>query len=225
MKKIFGFMLIAAMLIAAMLLSCAAFAEEEFAMHSGVTFGMTAQDVIKLEKANGFDAEMEEGSLYITGTVAGFDSSLIRYYLDPDSDTVFNVHYRVGKSSGNRDTQYVDFQTIQKSLETKYGAPVHSDAAGTYTNLPGTYRGQVVTGFAWAKKMTFPLAKVTWTVEDYYQWEVMQGDGSVILIDHYFICDSMGGSKSYVQWISYVHYNAADVEALNEKTVSMGNDL
>lgn len=211
--------MISLLLLVAVLMSCTSFADESFTLHSGVTFGMSAQEVTKLETANGFIPETGSGYLYVTGKVAGFDKSMIRYYTN--SDSVFNALYRIGTSSTNRDTEMVDFQTVQKSLENKYGTPAYSHAMGTYTSLPGTYKNQNVTGFAWAKAMTAPFLGVTWKVEDYYQWELPQPDGSVILIDHYFMNDS----GFYNDWISYVCYDAKDINVLNEKTEAMSDDL
>lgn len=211
--------MICLLLFVAVLLSCTAFADEAFTLHSGVTFGMSAQEVTKLETAKGFIPEAGNGYLYVTGKVAGFDNSMIRYYIA--SDSVFSALYRIGVSSTNRDTEMVKFQTVQKSLESKYGAPAYSHAMGTYTSLPGTYKNQNVTGFIWAKAMTAPFLGITWKVEDYYQWELTQPDGSVILIDHYFMNDS----GSYVEWISYVCYDAKDINVLNKKTEAMSDDL
>lgn len=193
---------------------------EPIELHSGVTFGMSSQQIIQKENENGYSTEFrDDGRLQVTGKIAGFDSSMIQYFFD--SSSMFHAMYTIGDSSITLAPTETDFQTIQTALEAQYGKPTFSSAMGTATNLPGKYKNQYVTGIAWAEWGNMPSLGIYCEVVDYYQWEIKQPDGSVVLIDH-FLAKDLG---NYAQRISYVCYASSDVTYTNQQNQSIGNDL
>lgn len=119
MKKI-----VSLMLMIAMLLSVSAFADEEFTLHSGTKFGMSVDEVVKLEQEAGFDVRKStletDGFLQVKGKIAGHDDASANYYFT-DSGALYRMYYRF---SGD------DYQAMENTLEKKYGATEYSSLTG-----------------------------------------------------------------------------------------------
>ena len=60
---------------------------EDFSIHSGVSNGMTREEVINLETAAGFEVEESEDYITVKGKIASIENSAIRYYFEDDSLT------------------------------------------------------------------------------------------------------------------------------------------
>lgn len=129
MKKI-----ISLLLMVAMLFGVSAFAaEEEFTLHSGTTFGMSVDEVVKLEKDAGFNVEKGEqkaaegmglafsveSSVRATGKIAGFDNTTA-YYSFEDGELYRMCYVFEGNC----------FQELENALEKKYGTTEYCSLSG-----------------------------------------------------------------------------------------------
>ena len=119
MKKITALMT----LILILTMCNSAFADS-FSIHSGVQFGMTKNEIIALESANGFEARQDShyGGLIVEGKIAGYHGSDIRYSFKDNALTA--AHYHFGSSDSNV------FSTIKETLVSKYGTPLHEKMDG-----------------------------------------------------------------------------------------------
>ena len=113
------------MLMIAMLFSISAFAEEEeFTLHSGTKFGMTIDEVVKLEQEAGFDVRKStletDGFLQVKGKIAGHEDARANYYFT-DSGALYRMVYGF---SGDV------YQAMENALEKKYGATEYSSLTG-----------------------------------------------------------------------------------------------
>lgn len=136
----------------------------DFPLHSGVTFGMTRDEVIQKEEAAGFQMvkdmaapdkatvslctyidhfydEAQLPDLFSTGTFAGVKDSEIAYWFN-DQGQLFRMQY----SLDCWETEETDRQNILNSLIAKYGEPTYTHENGTglasvVNDLPVTYSG------------------------------------------------------------------------------------
>lgn len=111
----------------------------DFSLHSGVTFGMTIDEVIEAEYANGFLGKKENltyayygyagdyrkkeiQGLIINGSIAGIENSYIYYYFN-DSKKLIEAIYVFGKPQSNNlvdDSLLSQYDIIEKQLGKKY---------------------------------------------------------------------------------------------------------
>ena len=122
MKKIVGLLY-----MIVMLLSISAFAEDTFTLHNGITFGMTADEVIQQEQAAGFEYTVDNQSarkLIIIGKVAGYDETSINYIF-ADDGTLSCMQYTF--HNGNQSSVY---QAMENTLAKKYGKAEYGSLTG-----------------------------------------------------------------------------------------------
>ena len=116
----------------------------DFSLHSGVTFGMTRDEVIKKEEEAGFQMvkdmaapdkaavslctfidhfynEAQLPDLFSTGTFAGINESEIAYWFN-DQGQLFRMQYSLNCWDDTEQSR----QNIQNSLVAKYGEPTYS---------------------------------------------------------------------------------------------------
>lgn len=152
----------------------------DFSLHSGVTFGMTRDEVIKKEEEAGFQMvkdmaapdkatvslctyidhfydEAQLPDLFSTGTFAGVKDSEIAYWFN-DQGQLFRMQY----SLDCWETTEQDMLLILNSLMEKYGEPTYSSEKNTA--LPSVVNGYPVTYSGWQHegKYTVPA---TWNPE------------------------------------------------------------
>lgn len=117
--------IISLVLMIAMLLSVSAFAEEEFTLHSGTKFGMSVDEVVKLEQEAGFDVIEStlgtSGYLQVKGEIAGHEDAYALYYFDDNDGPMHRMTYRFDDN---------DYQAMENTLEKKYGATEYSSLTG-----------------------------------------------------------------------------------------------
>ena len=111
MKKIICVLLVVMMLMGT------AFAEEEFTLHNGTKFGMTSEEVIEIERENGFDyghwvsddkgyKEYDYSWLHDKNghTIAGQEKASITYFFRDSDDALFEAKYVFSSTNLNRHT-------------------------------------------------------------------------------------------------------------------------
>lgn len=137
----------------------------DFPLHSGVTFGMTRDEVIKKEEAAGFQmikdmttpdkAAVSLGTtidhfydeaylpdLFSTGTFAGIPNSDVAYWFN-EQGQLFRMQYSLNCWDDTEQSR----QNIQNSLVAKYGEPTYSSEKGT--NVKSVANGCPVTYSGW----------------------------------------------------------------------------
>lgn len=175
-KKLVAFVLLAVMVFS--LTACGEQKEQtpavpqstlacDFSLHSGVTFGMTRDEVIKKEEAAGFQMvkdmaapdkatvslgtyidhfydEAQLPDLFSTGTFAGIKDSEIAYWFN-DQGQLFRMQYSLNYNGIKKP----DRQLILDSLMTKYGEPTYTSEQNT--TLPSVVNGYPVTYAGWQR--------------------------------------------------------------------------
>lgn len=139
----------------------------DFSLHSGVTFGMTRDEVIKKEEEAGFQMvkdmaapdkaavslctfidhfynEAQLPDLFSTGTFAGIPNSDIAYWFN-DQGQLFRMQYSLNYNG----IKEPDRQLILDSLMTKYGEPTYTSEQNT--TLPSVVNGFPVTYAGWQR--------------------------------------------------------------------------
>lgn len=122
--------------------------DNPFTLHSGVTFGMTKQEVIEKEAENGFEcenrelscfvydvatAEMEEKTvegLIVYGSVAGINNSTIQYHFDSEgrlfeavycfAQEIEYINYALGSRIVTNGDNYDNYEILKTALQDKY---------------------------------------------------------------------------------------------------------
>lgn len=145
----------------------------DFSLHSGVTFGMTRDEVIKKEEAAGFQMvkdmlppekasvdlctyidhfydEAQLPDLFTSGTFAGIPNSDIAYWFN-DQGQLFRMQY----SLNCRETKEQDQTNILNSLVAKYGEPTYSSEKGT--NVKSVANGYPVTYSGWQREGSYSV--------------------------------------------------------------------
>ena len=127
---------------------------DEFTLHSGVKFGMTRDEVIKIEEAKGFTTSDwptvylyydDEGNytgwktyaLLVMGSMAGMPDSQLYYYFDED-DKLFSAVYRFGE----HDIKAYD--EIKSLLDEKYSSMKADTDYIIASNIDYFYNEEVV---------------------------------------------------------------------------------
>ena len=234
MKKIISMLLIVAILV-----SCVAFVEETFTIHSGVSFGMTANEVKKQEKENGFSADWAGSQLLVEGTVAGHQYS--RIYYGFSSGKLCRSEYSLPATSWlgiprkelavvNHEVMKSNYALMSESLSSKYGVTEYNSITGKRYMVPNEINEYTTSGFAsvllrnsYSWNADYPN-----TLEMYEQWLVLLDDGSGILIDHSLIRNDNRKSPSDVYWEQNIYYTYLDktiVETLNVSQEQIINDI
>ena len=105
---------------------------DDFTLHSGVTFGMSREEVKKVEEENGFTVDEESlactyygsNGSYLTketkgfkieGSMAGISSSILYYYFD-ENGKLFGMLYYLG------DKDEESYKDINELINAKYSA-------------------------------------------------------------------------------------------------------
>lgn len=199
----------------------------DFPLHSGVTFGMTRDEVIKKEEAAGFQMikdmttpdkatfslgttidyfydEAHLPDLFSTGTFAGIPNSDIAYWFN-DQGQLFRMQY----SLDCWETTEQDRQLILNILMEKYGEPTYSSERNTA--LPSVVNGYPVTYSGWqhASDYTAPAfwnpektMYVTYEIANTQDvtWVIPDEKGSYVTVINYSISDgdiNYGGDSGW----------------------------
>ena len=191
---------------------------EEFSLHSGVTFGMTIDDIKALEESKGFETSQNElwpNEITISGTIAGIErGALINYTVD-EQGSLFKAFYFLGNNAAPAAQRISEYETINDALTQKYGASVYNTGNMQIANVPETLFGEKTTGFGFCQGVAGG------EIHTYNQWLLDQDDGSKILIDH-FMRDENG---TLYQYIHYVRFDQEIWEAWENNRQTITDDL
>ncbi len=186
---------------------------EEFALHSGVQFGMTVDEVVELEEKSGFECKVyDENSEYsglgpnehevrVEGKIASIDESSIEYYFVDNALTI--AWYEFGNSGwGGFSYSPDDFDTVETALVNKYGEP----------NCP--------TGLFDSFAFTDDVESITHCQEcdvygdcDIYglsNWLIPLNDNACIFIEHYLISAEFVDDPSFADGYHTLCYQVMD---------------
>ena len=198
--------LISILLIGMLLFSSISALAEDFTLHSGVTFGMTMDEVKSLEQNAGFAIETDDhkydsskvaSALEVTGKIAGFENSDIHYLFD-NSGKLYAATYWLRTN----DALESDYATIQNALEGKYGNP--NDAWLLVANRIGFEPNDYLSlaGLARNNKNVLPY---------YNSWLVELEDGNYVVIAHYKDSATVFGMTLNMHIVGYQWYSAEEM--------------
>lgn len=197
-----------------------------FSIHSDVTFGMTVDEVIACEKANGFSPEFVSmlNNVKVNGKIAGLNNSTITYSFGDGK--MVKANYILAKHAAyNPETMQQDYATISQALQSKYGSTdFNSETLHAYTLPSSHYLSSsisVVSNYNdWNKGTAFSAS-----CECYEQWLIMQNDGSGILIDHALRKYTGTKSTEYQHAVIYTHLDSSIVSSISHNIEEQANDL
>lgn len=210
MKKVISILLIMSVLIVCGIGSAVS---EGFTLHSNVEFGMTRDEVIKLESAAGFDvseeSDMWRGGTYIEikGNIAGVSNARIDYIFDADDKVKEADYYMFSTKSANG-----DYDTLLSALKNKYGEPNADDIWISALNdssilMTGRMIGYIANSMLGTSVVS--AKGKTWLLE--------QDDDSFVSIDIFNIINSEGKDLTY---ITYGHYTKEDVDNIRNMVIN-----
>lgn len=191
---------------------------EEFTLHSGVTFGMTIDDIKALEESKGFETSQNEfrpNEIVISGTIAGIERGALIIYTVDEQGRLFKACYFLGNNAAPAAQRISEYETINDALTQKYGASAYNTGNMQIANVPDTLFGEETTGFKFCQGVAGG------EIYTYNQWLLDQEDGSKILIDH-FMRDEKG---SLYQYIYYVRFDQESWEAWETNQPTIADDL
>lgn len=204
---------------------------EDFTLHSGVSFGMTLEEIKKIEEDAGFSTDIPDNNAYLQvyGKIASIENSAINYYFDNNKMNI--AKYRFGKDSTDRGSN--EYSLIQESLNNRYGS-ASGLPDGFHTkqfnedmkNIVGdgitTNDGTITRDEGWL----IPQENGYIAIEHYtFYYQFTQSFLNAGMIDFY------PEGKAFYHMISYEWYDADDpaiANALNtvqENISQLNNDL
>ncbi len=171
---------------------------DAFTIHSGVVFGMSRDEVQKIESTAGFSTETDDDPLFredgiveleIQGNIAGVSDARIEYLFKEDKLTEA-VYYLFSKyDNGNYDT-------FLSSMKNKYGEPNANEiwVAALDSSL---MTGRMVATISNSMLGTSIISSKSSV------WLLEQEDGSYVSIDLLNINNSNGRSLVYITYASF----------------------
>ena len=206
MKKI-----ISLVLMVVVLFSVSALSEEEFTLHSGVTFGMTSDEIIAKQNERGNSFSMQDGRLTNSNSLS---------ILDVDADIFYDFDENGKMTRQQFYFKNINFAPLAKDFAKVYGEPDCSSILGTHLVLPdASFYGPLPTGQEFADKM-FNSYLVTGSRGDllYYQWLVEAEGGYVVIEEYgYEYYAKVGKNPSYkIGSICLVDYRYFTKEAIDD---------
>lgn len=216
---------------------CFGASAESFSVRNGITFGMSSDEIIAIEKANGNDPEVNSYSTYtvvnVEGTIASVPKSMVQYTVTNTapgsthtSDALYTFVYELGCNdiTETRSDLIASFDTLNSALCDKYGDPDLSTS-------PGEDRKMVVSGRAWELTMNvyhsysdnsdFTNAMglnghvIHGSVET-SEWLIENDDGTYLKIEHLLI---YGGTDSEAE-DDYLYYHYLGYQLMTEDEVN-----
>ena len=190
---------------------------EDFSVRNGIQFGMSVDEVKKIEKDNGLD----DNDMYLDGlsndgtwyqvayitSIAGIEDSRVIYKFDKDSKKLAAIDYNLG-SNLDDETALSLLLLMKQNLADKYGEPIHS----SYTD--GT---------------VFPIVSdILMTAQsllagtEYYEWLVKHEDYYVLIDDVYMDLSWLKGG--YFCHIGYQYVSATEAESKIQELVESAEE-
>lgn len=99
-------------------LSKSNFDENKFTIRSGLLFGMNEEEVVNIE---GKPQVINSGELIYSTSAAGMNAQMYLYFADGHG--LYRIGYIFSESHLNDNLYINDYESLQKSLEEKYGHP------------------------------------------------------------------------------------------------------
>ena len=213
MKKLIGIMLVVLLLTGA-----AALAEDDFRLHSGVRFGMTAEEAIAAAEAAGNTFVLnEDGRLASTNEILLAEYPIEVYFDLDEEGRVARQQYVFTWSMNQAPVQgkkwQVDAEELTAALVKTYGDVMGDDDLHTAIPLPAPMAGPVAESVDW-NGSAVPLAYYS----IYRQW-LVPNDADFVAVELYqmhYIWNMRleAGTKTY---IDYTPYTQAEIDAAAEE--------
>jgi len=175
---------------------------EGFSMRNGVEFGMTLEEIEKVETFSRDKSKNQEVYSYGYGKISGIDGSCVEYHFDQNGK-LNSLEINFSEENKNNPMIKEDYVKINSLLEDKYGKPLGNKNGECYF-LRGNEFNSVLSNYT--------LFKMLGTVI-YDEWLLETEDGH-IKIDHF--CFYKGSEGMHC--LEYSFFSHEDVK-------NMQNDL
>ena len=200
-------------LVFVLLLTYSSAMAEVFQLHSGVTFGMTADEVIEKHRVRGNSFTMVGGRLKSDKRITILDNSGTIYYdFDAEGKVVRQQFYFTR----------LDMLAFAKHFSNVYGAPMCTTATDTVLTLPGgAFTGPIPTSYEKGYDIFGSMISMmshTRKNFQYYQW-LVPAEGGYVAIELYgydYYCGYPGQpateSMGNVVLIDYRFFTEAEIQ-------------
>lgn len=209
--------------IALVMLTCTVAMADEFKLHSGVTFGMTAEEIIAKQSERGNTFAMNDGRLKSTSSISILDLDATIYYdFDADGKMVRQQFYF-------RD---VNFAPLAREFEKVYGTPDCTSSLGTELVLPAkSFSGPIPTGQEFSDAI-FNSSMVTGSRGDIvtYQWLVETDEGYTVIEEYGYDYYAKVGNNAKrrigtVCLVDYRFFTKEEIENAQQENSEKYNDI
>lgn len=192
-----------------------ALADEQFTLHAGIQFGMTYDEVNKLEQENDcltmkLNEMLLNGSIVdgytslIHTTIAGYSDTAVWYYFDLDKK-LYKIEYEFPPNA--------NFSDLENSLKNKYGDAQHSGEFGETTDAWGKISIPYIGGTTPGRFLTLTYTHRYLTLPDNVYISIMH--------EGYAQENSNSFLKKITHYISYTLLNDEQIE----KYINVNDDL
>lgn len=209
MKKTFSVLLILMIFVGCCFGNAMA---DVFSVHSNVQFGMSMDEVKKLESDAGFEVNESTDlfrdcpTLEVTGNIAGVSGAAITYLFD-NNKKLKEADYRMFAIGGIGG----DYDTLLSALINKYGTPNADETWIAALNNPDI----LMTGRMIAYISNAMFGSVVSSKGE--AWLQEQEDGTFVSIDIFNIINSDGKKLNY---ITYGSYTSEEIENLKNMVIN-----
>lgn len=204
---------------------------EVFTLHSGVTFGMSEENVIQQENDAGFTTESTEYNqkgkgradslLMVSGSIAGIEESSIIYSVSNENG-VIAATYRFDKgitvlTSEDDPKQARMYKTIQDQLCKTYGEPTNDDHRWLSAVVKIGFEPLCI--YPWFDSMPeYASAELVPDMEYSDAWLIKKDDGKAIVILHWWGKNTKF-MNSFEHYLGYQEYEYEDINKGVEKVI------
>ena len=192
MKKILYIFLV-------VLLFCSSAIAEVFTLRNGVQFGMTLNEIEKLEPLKRVTSTNKDVYMYGYGIIANIDDSGVEYHFDKDGK-LYSLELDLASGKKQYYTCKQDYEKINSMLKDKYGAPLGNKNASSYF-----IRGKEFSGILSA----YSLFQMMSTGILYDEW-IIENEFGYMKIDH--SCFYKGGDAGH--FLEYTFFTDEDIKSL-----------
>lgn len=221
-------------LLVALMLWGTALAEGGFTLHNGTEFGMTSDEVIRIESQNGIILELNPNNDYEGYTVfnkrsisiANIKESGLYYHFA--NDVLFAMEYSFGKERSLQEFSFDEYTSIENTLEEKYGKTDYNWM--TRSALPSirVYTDTVrFRHIGYDGYLPTPNKYGVWETDRYSHRLIPQANGAYILIDHN-VCHYYYKKKSenhYFHSLGYYYLTKEEAQEYFDSINQTINDL
>ena len=216
---------VAILILLSVLCMCFTVSAEEYQLHSGITFGMTAEEAIEKQTIRGNKFEMVDGRLASSDKVTILSKPAQIFYDFNADGGIVRQQYRFDQ---------VDINDLVMEFSKVYGEPNCSSAIGNQLALPkASFAGPLPTAQEYGvQHVGINNSLVTYSCGsiEYVQWLVEVEGGSVVIEIYGRSYAAKVGNNArrtygYCYLVDYRFFTEEEMEEAQQKNLDRYNDI